>query len=50
MRKKAPRLDKHVDKDVVLCSTTNRRVQSYDRYFVTGCDSIYEELETHTIL
>lgn len=29
MRKKAPRLDKHVNKDVVLCSTTNRRVSNH---------------------
>ena len=26
--KKAPKLDKHVDKDVVLCSTTNHRVSN----------------------
>lgn len=28
MRQRAPKLDKHVDKDVVLCSTTNRRVSN----------------------
>lgn len=27
--KRAPKLDKHVDKDVVLCSTTNRRVSNH---------------------
>ena len=27
--KKAPRLDKHVDKDVILCSTTNHRVSNH---------------------
>ena len=27
--KKAPRLDKHVDKDVILCSTTNNRVSNH---------------------
>ena len=29
MRQRAPKLDKHVDKDVVLCSTTNRRVSNH---------------------
>lgn len=29
MRQRAPKLDKHVDKDVVLCSTTNRRVNNH---------------------
>jgi hypothetical protein len=29
MKKKAPKLDKHVDKDVVLCSTTNQRVSRH---------------------
>lgn len=29
MRKRAPRLDKHIDKDVVLCSTTNHRVSKH---------------------
>lgn len=29
MRQRAPKLDKHVDKDVVLCSTTNRRVSHH---------------------
>lgn len=27
--RKAPRLDKHVNKDVILCSTTNRRVSNH---------------------
>lgn len=27
--KKAPKLDKHVDKDVVLCRTTNHRVSNH---------------------
>ncbi len=27
--KRAPKLDKHVDKDVVLCSTTNHRVSNH---------------------
>ncbi len=29
MRKKKPSLDKHVDKDVVLCRTTNHRVSNH---------------------
>lgn len=29
MRKKKPKLDKHVDKDVVLCRTTNHRVSNH---------------------
>lgn len=27
--KRAPKLDKHVDKDVILCSTTNHRVSKH---------------------
>ena len=45
MRQRAPKLDKHVDKDVVLCSTTNRRVSNHTTDIL-----LHQELEADPFL